>query len=412
MAHTDPMTWRAASKRWSKNVDGKSVNVSCKKLVDMKLMPADAPHTKEGSRLAMRMWWAAKQVAEERNAPLAKAVAEAEEVLATVNADVAGMHKALASPPPEKTIGACADKWLASKRGRIDPMYWETLRCELAVFRDWAGDGVDIDSITGARLEDARDHLQEMVDDKKVKCSATYAGNILGTVKEFLRWAYETERLDRLPRNIGSRQIVIKGMGASEVQTADPETLEKLLAAADGRQKLYLLLMLNCGFTQSDIAQLLQDEVDWERGVITRQRTKTKGHPNVPTVSYILWDETWELFQAHRSDHATLVLLNEDGGPLLKKEIRDGKGKKVCNVSVALYRYKKAIGVKMPLKLLRKTGATKLAEHDAYGKYAQHYLGHSPRTVADKHYVRPSSSQFEKAIRWLGEQFGYTTGKR
>ena len=61
-----------------------------------------------------------------------------------------------------------------------------------------------------------------------------------------------------------------------------------------------------------------------------------------------------------------------------------------------------------PLKLLRKTGSSKLAEHPAYKYYAQYYLGHSPKTIADRHYVQPSQVEFDQAIQWLGSQFGFS----
>ncbi len=57
-----------------------------------------------------------------------------------------------------------------------------------------------------------------------------------------------------------------------------------------------------------------------------------------------------------------------------------------------------------PLKLLRKTAASRLGQHREHSRYAQHFLGHAPRTIAEKHYVRPYEEQFDNAIRWLGEQ--------
>ena len=47
-----------------------------------------------------------------------------------------------------------------------------------------------------------------------------------------------------------------------------------------------------------------------------------------------------------------------------------------------------------------------IASHDFHAKYVQHFPGHAPATVADKHYVVPSQEQFDKAIHWLGRQLG------
>jgi hypothetical protein len=42
-----------------------------------------------------------------------------------------------------------------------------------------------------------------------------------------------------------------------------------------------------------------------------------------------------------------------------------------------------------------------LGEHSQYKFYAQYFLGQSPPTVADKHYVRPSDREFFEALAWL-----------
>ena len=62
-----------------------------------------------------------------------------------------------------------------------------------------------------------------------------------------------------------------------------------------------------------------------------------------------------------------------------------------------------------PLKLLRKTAATKLGQNPTYGRFAQYFLGHAPTTMADKHYVAPSQDQFDEAVAWLGTQILVST---
>ncbi len=58
-------------------------------------------------------------------------------------------------------------------------------------------------------------------------------------------------------------------------------------------------------------------------------------------------------------------------------------------------------------KHLRKTAASKLEQHPTYGRFAPHFLGHSPQSIAAKHYVTPSPAQFAAAIRWLaGKMLG------
>jgi hypothetical protein len=62
--------------------------------------------------------------------------------------------------------------------------------------------------------------------------------------------------------------------------------------------------------------------------------------------------------------------------------------------------------VKKPPKALRATAASNLAEHPSYKFCVQYYLGHPPRTVADKHYVRPTDTEFFEALLWLEEALG------
>lgn len=84
-----------------------------------------------------------------------------------------------------------------------------------------------------------------------------------------------------------------------------------MLQAAVDRTKLYILLMLNCGMTQKDISDLRVEEVDWQEGRIIRKRSKTSKHENVPTVSYLLWQETFRLLRQERNPESKgLVLLN------------------------------------------------------------------------------------------------------
>ena len=49
-----------------------------------------------------------------------------------------------------------------------------------------------------------------------------------------------------------------------------------LVTNTSDRTKLYILLMLNCGMTQKDVADLQKTEVDWDAGYISRKRSKTR----------------------------------------------------------------------------------------------------------------------------------------
>jgi integrase len=111
------------------------------------------------------------------------------------------------------------------------------------------------------------------------------------------------------------------------------------------------------------------------------------------------------LLAKYRSKHPELALTNENGEPLLVETFVNGHTKKKDNVRSAYNRLATKLKIDKPLKLLRKTAATKLGGNAKYSRFAQYFLGHAPTSVADRHYVAPSEKQFDDAVRWLGKQF-------
>ena len=136
--------------------------------------------------------------------------------------------------------------------------------------------------------------------------------------------------------------------------------IKSLLQKASDRTKLYILLMLNCGMTQKDIADIQFSEVDWKAGRITRKRSKTRRHDNVPEVSYLLWPETLKLLQREQNPAGEgRILLNESGRPLWYEELsEDGKYKKNDNVRSAFDRLRRKLKIEKPLISLKKTSAS------------------------------------------------------
>ena len=60
------------------------------------------------------------------------------------------------------------------------------------------------------------------------------------------------------------------------------------------------------------------------------------------------------------------------------------------------------------MKRFRSIAATLLENHPVYGRYVPHFLGHSPKSIAAKHYASPSQNLFDQAIQWLHDQL-FTT---
>jgi len=106
---------------------------------------------------------------------------------------------------------------------------------------------------------------------------------------------------------------------------------------------------------------------------------------NVPVVSYRLWGLTARLPEKHLSKDKTYALLNEDGKPLQRKWIDgDGKPQKVCNISVAYRRMAGRLRLKHSLDQLKKTSVDLLFNHKQYKPLHALFLGHAPRSVAER----------------------------
>jgi integrase len=102
------------------------------------------------------------------------------------------------------------------------------------------------------------------------------------TLRSFLRWAYQEERL---PTDL--RVAVITGRHMRQAQVRDvlvTEDVDRVLAAVDRsravgrRDYAVLLLAIRYGMRPSDIRQLRLDDVHWRPGLITIRQAKT-GRP-------------------------------------------------------------------------------------------------------------------------------------
>jgi integrase len=256
--------------------------------------------------------------------------------------------------------------------------------------------------IAARTLLDFHTYLLNEIEHDRI--SRYYARDNMASLKQFVKWCWELELCD-LPRNFSSKDLGFT-LTAMKIERFEKEEIDEMFKRASERTRLYVLLTLNCGMQQQDIANLQHSEVDWNQGRITRKRGKTKRFENVPTVCYLLWSETFELLKSHRSDDADFVLLNENGRPLRAEAVDNGAYSKIDNIRSAFSRLTKKLKIKKPFKLLRKTSATVLSEHKHYKAYVQHFLGQAPSTVAERHYATPSQDLFDEAIVWLGGQYG------
>jgi len=334
------------------------------------------------------------------------------------------------STPLDRTVGYLVDCWVKEQQKRVaakqlSPDRADNNRICIYHFRDFLHAATSVDVIDAiiwdryyyqclGRIRDPDAEDSGDVDGNRRKItepqmpprwSVDYAGKVFAVARSFIRYLWERNYIE-LPRNINSKTHAFCA-GPRKIPTFTVDEVNALVDAATGQLKLHLMLMTNCGMTQGDISNLRQSEIDWDRGRIIRQRSKMWREKGVPEANYELWPLTFSLLKKYRSNDKQWALLTVSGGRWVAKALVDGKLRKADNIASCYVHLKKKTGIKKPLKLLRKTSATLIESHPQYGRYKQHFLGHSPRSIADKHYAAASDSLFDEIVLWLGKQYGY-----
>lgn len=457
------MTWRPDSKRWVKKYLGETIYASLRKLKTL------FPHlvtasTKDGTREAANAFWeqfisgktsvpklpseyerlvaihrqmrdwhlsrgnhdAAAQCNAEATAYEAQGLSENPPKLSNIENPLRRTENGAAvwqdrfqqmkSKVIEYSIAKAIRDFLEFKRAAVDAENltadaWDSLRCHLDKLDEYrGGEAVALSEIDESFVEGYYLWLTGQV--KKKTYSPDYVHSIFAAFKNFVRHHWRRRRLE-LPRNLDEPAFVFKRKGKTIILW-DKEEIHRFFEAANDRTRLYALLALNCGFYSSDIASLAVSEVDFVEGRITRRRHKTQDHDTVPTISWKLWPETLRLLTQERNPAISrgkngngelLVLLNDEGRPLRTSELTD-KFRKTDNVRNAINRVCYKLKIRKTAKQFRKTAASTLETHEAFGRYAQHFLGHAPSSIASKHYVLPSQDQFDRAVEWLGRELG------
>jgi integrase len=319
----------------------------------------------------------------------------------------------------ERTIEARAADWLKSQQARVDAGQMTAARCAenrscLEHFKTFLGPQTDVGSINAQTLQQFYDHCMGRIavarKGEPEGWSVRRGQDVFAVARSFVRWLVEQGTIDP-PRNLTSKGFRF-GSHTKQVETWTAAEFKAAVEAAPGKLKLALLLMANCGMTQKDVSDLQDAEVYWKAGRVIRKRSKTATHENVPKVNYKLWPLTFELLKQYRSENPDHVLLTEGGEPFVRTDLKEGSKLSKADGFASNYVHlkrklqKTLPGFDRPMKELRKLGATLLEGHKDYGRFGSYFLGHSPRTVKDRHYVQPPQELFDEAVTWLGQQLG------
>jgi integrase len=244
----------------------------------------------------------------------------------------------------------------------------------------------------------------------------------LSTAKAFLEWCSDIAEVIPPIKGLRKRGSGIKIPKKQVISIWEDEDIKDLFDTVKGQMRLELLLMLNTGAYESDIGNWTKTAVDDQGKKFTTfdmraktirfKRHKEKDVEEVPTVTYRLWDETYNLLCEHEAEHESLLLTTSTNTSLWSRSL-DPKTLKLKAKSTIGKNYR-ALRKKLSkenwgtLDDLRKTAASKLRSHTGqFAKFTQYFAGHAPEGTTDSFYVKPEQQEFDEAVIWLGHQFGF-----
>lgn len=286
----------------------------------------------------------------------------------------------------------------------------------LQVFVDWYGEKKSLRHLSESTVSGYYAYLLKRIADGD---NSNTMSDHFAVAKQFIAHCCEDNSEINLPRNLYSKKYKIQRI-AREPDPFTKSEITLLMEHATEQTKLYLLLMLNCGFYQGDIADLTPSEVDWKHGRIVRARSKKEkakkqNGSKVIKVNWLLWSSTFELLKKIGNRTGERVLTNINGAAPVVGGINDnGKTWRKDNIRSAFARVvtKLKNRKKLPkswhktLKQLRKTGANILEKSKEHGEFYELYLDHS--SVAKRHYLTTGEPvpKFDDAVMWLGKELG------
>lgn len=262
--------------------------------------------------------------------------------------------------------------------------------------------------ISGINNQSIRDFVKHLEDNKGL--SETTCGTYFSAFVQFLTFLeIETDFTKPKELTLGQQRFTPNESTGDYRQRKkellwSPEQFKKVKAALPKDQQLWILLCLNCGFRNTDIAHLRWKDVDLKNGRLFHQRQKLNKRKNAPTINYKLWPETIRLLKQRKKTHE-LVFLNSDGEPYCKEILI--KGVPTEYDGIGNWWQKNKLNYDLPrLDFLRKTGTTFISKLNR--AYKRMYLAETLQGVEDISYDysdREVDEMFDSLTDEIGKAF-------
>jgi integrase len=182
------------------------------------------------------------------------------------------------------------------------------------------------------------------------------------------------------------------------------EELKTLYDLANPRQRMLMLLALNTAMNQKEVSTLMRDDIDLEKGIISRIRHKTRAVAAVQ-VQWTMWPATTALVEQNLAppNDGGLAFLTEDNHPLVNDATdTDSIALTWTRLLKTAERQGKEVRP-LPFGTLRKTASTAILNL-ADESTQQQMLGHVRQSVAARHYTGVASyGRLDAAVMAFGE---------
>jgi integrase len=237
----------------------------------------------------------------------------------------------------------------------------------------------------------------------KAKGTAMAVDTVITTLqhmRQFFDWLDGDDweaprRMDKIFRRVRRNTLMTPEEQRSSAKGNDTHTYEELrtiYARANDRQKLYMLLALNCAFTQGDIATLLEDDVIDGGRIIDRIRHKTRRRG--VRGRWELWPELTSLLNSamastprDRSINLNrLALLTSENYPLVHDDTDSDAIAQSWSDLLAAINKDKVIVRPLSFKYLRKTAGTAIRRISKSKDIRSLMLAHARQGVGELHY--------------------------
>ncbi len=234
--------------------------------------------------------------------------------------------------PDATTVRQLVNRFLTAKKslvdtGELSPMTWDGYyrSCELVL--DHFGKERPVTDLKTDDFESLRKSFAKTR-------AAVALGNQIRNTRILFKYGYDAALFDA-PLRFGphfkapQKRVVRRGRNEAGKRMFSADELRKILAAADGQLKAMILLGINAGFGQTDLAGMPKSAIDFTTGFAIYPRPKTEVMRRVP-----LWSETLDALKAafksrpkaKATEDDRLAFITKYGAAWVRFELKEGGG--------------------------------------------------------------------------------------